>query len=328
MRLIDASCPHCGASLKIDADMSQAVCEHCGAQILIDDEVQHVQYDNAEEAGYKFEKGRQRAQAEAGRQQQHTTYTVQVVPSKPKKRRTWLWVLGWLFVFPIPLTILLLRKKDMKPALKYGIIAAAWIVYLIIGLSGGSKDNDTSAQLQTDVPAVTSAESTESVVQDSISEETQSFELDEAGTIDAFVEAFNSSNDTPLVFNETFVPSDSSNGHYRTEFRLNTWRDAVGKSYSWGDTTVDIVCHGGYGGNRIRIYMYASFEECESMIRTASPILDNEISEDVIQEAIDYINGNVINGRREANGYYYSNLGLLLFERENYCEFMLKMRND
>lgn len=32
----------------------------------------------------------------------------------------------------------MLRKKDMKPALKYGIIAAAWIVYLIIGLSGNS----------------------------------------------------------------------------------------------------------------------------------------------------------------------------------------------
>ena len=29
----------------------------------------------------------------------------------------------------------------MKPALKYGIIAAAWIVYLIIGLSGNSNDN-------------------------------------------------------------------------------------------------------------------------------------------------------------------------------------------
>ena len=36
---------------------------------------------------------------------------------------------------------LMLRKKDMKPALKYGIIAAAWIVYLIIGLSGNSNDN-------------------------------------------------------------------------------------------------------------------------------------------------------------------------------------------
>lgn len=56
----------------------------------------------------------------------------------PKKRKTWLWVLGWLFIFPVPLTILMLRKKDMEPKRKYGIIAAGWIVYLLIGLIGGA----------------------------------------------------------------------------------------------------------------------------------------------------------------------------------------------
>lgn len=40
-------------------------------------------------------------------------------------RKTWLWVLGWICIFPLPLTILLLRKKDMKPEIKYGIIAVA-----------------------------------------------------------------------------------------------------------------------------------------------------------------------------------------------------------
>lgn len=48
MKLIDMQCPHCGAHLKVDVENKQAVCEHCGANILIDDEVQHVQYDNAE----------------------------------------------------------------------------------------------------------------------------------------------------------------------------------------------------------------------------------------------------------------------------------------
>ena len=61
-----------------------------------------------------------------------------------KKRKTWLWVLGWLFIFPVPLTILMLRQKNMKPALRYGIIAAAWIVYLIIGLNGKSSDTETA----------------------------------------------------------------------------------------------------------------------------------------------------------------------------------------
>lgn len=54
--------------------------------------------------------------------------------------KTWLWVLGWIIIFPVPLTILLLRKNEMKPAVKYGIIAAAWLLYLIIGLSGGGEE--------------------------------------------------------------------------------------------------------------------------------------------------------------------------------------------
>lgn len=62
-----------------------------------------------------------------------------------QKRKTWLWVLGWIFVFPVPLTILLVRKRDMKPVFKYSLVAAAWIVYLLIGLSGmGDADSPVS----------------------------------------------------------------------------------------------------------------------------------------------------------------------------------------
>lgn len=139
MKLVDMVCPHCGAHLQVNAESHQADCEHCGAALFIDDEVRHIQYDNAEEAGYKFEKGRQRAQAEVNRSYNNVKYTA---PVPKKKRRTWLWVLGWIFIFPLPLTILLLRKKDMKPALKYGIIAVAWILYFVIVWAGGSSDNN------------------------------------------------------------------------------------------------------------------------------------------------------------------------------------------
>ena len=152
MKLIDMTCPHCSAHLKVDSSKAQAICEHCGATILIDDEVQHIRYDNAEEAGYNFEKGRQRAKAEA-RRESNNYYSQRNGEPPKKKRRTWLWVIGWICIFPLPLTILLLRKKEMKPAIKYGIIAAAWIVYLIIGLAGGSGNSDKT----TDNPAVPSA---------------------------------------------------------------------------------------------------------------------------------------------------------------------------
>lgn len=81
---------------------------------------------------------------------------------KVKKRKTWLWVLGWICIFPIPLTILLLRKKDMKLAIKYGIIAIAWVTYLIIGLSGNSEKTDVSNTGDGNTTSISSTVITES----------------------------------------------------------------------------------------------------------------------------------------------------------------------
>ena len=114
MKLIDTTCPKCGANLRVDADMQSAFCEYCGAELLIDDEVQHLQIDNAESAGYAFEKGRQRAQQEA---QMPMEYSAPLAPKKNKKM-VW-WVLGWIFIFPIPLTIIISRNQKLKTGVYY-----------------------------------------------------------------------------------------------------------------------------------------------------------------------------------------------------------------
>lgn len=139
MKLIDTTCPKCGVNLRIDADRKQAFCEYCGAQILVDDEVQHFQIDNAESAGYAFEKGRQRAQNEA---QATRAYTYQSAQKK-KSKIVW-WVLGWIFIFPIPLTIIIARNKKLKTGLKVAIIIAAWIVYLLIGIISGAAEKQNN----------------------------------------------------------------------------------------------------------------------------------------------------------------------------------------
>ena len=131
MKLISFACPGCGAQLNVDVGLKQATCPYCGNAFAIDDEVQHVKLDDAEQAGYEFERGRQKAQAEYA----------QAEP--PKKRRTWLWVLGWIFIFPVPLTILMLRTDKLDKKVCYGIIAAAWIVYLLIGF--GYRGNGSSS---------------------------------------------------------------------------------------------------------------------------------------------------------------------------------------
>lgn len=143
MKLVDLTCNHCGAVLKVDADKKQATCDYCGSTILIDDEVQHIQYDNAEEAGYSFEKGRQRAQAEA-RQEQINNIRMQAQqgsvpnqPSKAKKGSCWR-VLLWVFFFPFMFTIFLIKTDKLKLPAKIVLIVVFWIFVLV---SGAMNDN-------------------------------------------------------------------------------------------------------------------------------------------------------------------------------------------
>lgn len=57
------------------------------------------------------------------------------MPSEPvKQRKTWLWVLGWIFMFPLPLTIIVWKNQKLQTWLKVLIIAAAWILYFLVGL--------------------------------------------------------------------------------------------------------------------------------------------------------------------------------------------------
>ncbi len=144
MKIIDMTCPHCGANLKIDGEKTVAYCEHCGAKLAIDDEVQHVKYDNAEQAGYEFEKGRQRAQAEARKTNNQQARYVQPAQQPVKKRNTLLWVLGWIFFFPAPVMVLIWRKKNKWNVwVKLAVTALFWIVIFAIGSSNDSSESTT-----------------------------------------------------------------------------------------------------------------------------------------------------------------------------------------
>ena len=82
-----------------------------------------------------------------------------------------LWILGWLFCFPIPVTILVLRHGEWDKKIKIGIIAAAWVIFftLMLGIkigslaSGGRKaaeTTETTTVATTEEPTTTTTEAT------------------------------------------------------------------------------------------------------------------------------------------------------------------------
>ena len=247
--------------------------------------------------------------------------------------KTWLWVLGWIFIFPLPLTILLLRKKDMKPGLKYGIIAAAWLLYLVIVASGasnserensGGNQNVTSNQ-QSGIEVSNVSDKSENLEtnDNQVSNETTSDEDIMKAFIENIVEEYNASANEQLVYSESFVPNDKTSSHYRTEFRLTVYDNSFGESFMMGDKVVDLVCTKPMLGDiHFRVYSDTiSFEQAKDLISGFSPSMDKSLSAKDLQNTIVYIDEN-----KYANGYYYGKLGLVLLgnDSEGY-DLMIKL---
>lgn len=135
-------CPNCGA------ETSAAVCEYCGTQINNPQGCckrcgsPNLSFRRENQGEIKGKKTKQIVHRTVG-VCKDCGYTWFEDEKASPKRKTWLWVLGWIFIFPLPLTILMIKNKKLKLWLKILIIAASWVVYLLIALAGKSSSNTT-----------------------------------------------------------------------------------------------------------------------------------------------------------------------------------------
>jgi len=154
MKLVKMSCPNCGGILEVSDVSKQVKCPFCDSVIAVDDEVKYIQFDNTEKAGYDFEQGRMRAQQEAVSAQiaeEQTRVQAQRDAERRKKNLVW-WVLGWIFLFPVPLTVLIVKSKKLKPLWKVILVILLWGAILLFGALSGNDDSQikstsTSAQI-------------------------------------------------------------------------------------------------------------------------------------------------------------------------------------
>lgn len=173
------------------------------------------------------------------------------------------------------------------------------VVLVLFCTSCAKTDSPTDSSVQTNNQVTNSIEQSDLATEDESSN----------NSIDTFVEKYNISANNQLVFNEEFIVADKQSKHYRTEFRLSAYANAIGKSYNLDNLVVDIISTKDYFGKvNIRIYAdNASLDQCIEIIKLASPLLDPTIDTNTINEAVDHVSKN-----KEANGYYYGKLGLLL----------------
>ena len=132
-------CPKCGVKVGTKAK----VCPSCGVEY----------FSNAcPNCGYKANKvnNNNTYNANYGNVNSQRTVPKQSTPvynnqnsNKTPKRKTWLWVLGWILIFPIPATILLVKNTKMNKVVKGVIIALVWLLYIGMASSGSSQNTES-----------------------------------------------------------------------------------------------------------------------------------------------------------------------------------------
>lgn len=159
-------CPECG----VKANQRPRVCPNCGREYYSNTcptcgyvrgggDNGTTRADNSGAKNERATKKSGRSTAKAERSTPRDDVTPSIKPAK--KRKTWLWVLGWIFIFPLPLTILLVKNKKMNKAVKIIILIVAWLFYLFWVLVFGTPSPSSGTAGTESNGAQTTASSTE-----------------------------------------------------------------------------------------------------------------------------------------------------------------------
>lgn len=88
MKLITLRCPACGADLNVEEGRNVYYCSYCQQKIMLDDEAEHIKvsFENLQQSGYEFERGRINAQS-AGADQELVEEVGKIADTLPKLER-------------------------------------------------------------------------------------------------------------------------------------------------------------------------------------------------------------------------------------------------
>lgn len=250
MKSLDMTCPRCGAKLTVDTKHQKYICDYCGTEYSMDsvesssfseavntssdsyNPTPSVSAGTCPKCGSSKIKYMRESENERGYHKTtamcqscgHTWTTASDIANEKKKKGACgtcsLWVLGWLIMFPIPVTIIMLKNEKVREKLdkkiRYGIIVAAWVIYLLIGLFGNSSNDST----------VASSGSTEA---SSISETVSADNSEMAATSTTDKTLSGTPSDNPLI-----------NAEVKTADVLNGSRDTVIGTRAYIEVTQDI----------------------------------------------------------------------------------------
>lgn len=257
MKLVEMKCKNCGALLKVDAEQKDINCQYCHAQYKLDDEVQHIKYDDMEQTGYEFEKGRIRAQQESRNQNQDNSNTNY---NKKDNKTLWL-VLAWIFLLPFTATYFIAKSTKLDTKKKVIIIAIMWVAFLIMAYSSPNDSNNVSNNT---VNTVSNATITEDIGKTN--------EFAEDDIINQFISSFKEKSSMEL--------NNIEKGNIKTKYfvHINGKYTQLLNATTATAKVFEITINGNNNDE--------SVNEIADIYREVAKILDSSITDEKIQETI------------------------------------------
>ena len=158
MKFVDVSCPACGARLEITDAQEFVTCEHCGKQFFVDDEVKrsetriehHYSAEDAENAGYLFEKGRMRARQEAEWEElsRQAEAWARFEDAEREQNKGCLKFLLWIFFFPIMFLYWLATTDRLSKKIKIIIAVIIMAVWAFGNYNKSKTETQTIANME------------------------------------------------------------------------------------------------------------------------------------------------------------------------------------
>ena len=189
-----------------------------------------------------------------------------------KKAPLWLWAMGWICIFPIPLGALVFRKLEMKRATKLIIIVLSWMLYAFWGWFIYTREHKEKGELQSATGVTTSQNMLKETETTMTTEENKKKFYEKDEVINQFISDFNQSQDVEI--------SDISEGNIKQKAyaHIGTVQIEMLNSYEAAARRYNMSIFGG-----------RTNEDTEAMLgafRKVAIVLDPNLTSEQIEEVI------------------------------------------
>lgn len=159
------------------------------------------------------------------------------------------------------------------------------IIILVVAAIGGTNGNNGSTQSTSSSPSGVATKPNVMPKKETKGKaEGGKSALAKKSPLKQFEESFNSQSATPISDASSFVVQDRNSGHYRAEYRLDAYSDAIGEHGKIGDISIDMVQ---YRDDMFRFYATGPRDSVLAAYPALAKSMDPSLSDADIQAVVD-----------------------------------------